>query len=156
MNGRRITQGLLLFVVAAAAYLLLHSGGDKETAPTQTLAVPADCDLGQGPCEIGDGGLRLRVVLETPVPVMRPFRLAVQFSGPGAAAVESVRADFSMPGMNMGVNRYRLLGQGEGVWQAEVTLPVCISGRSDWRLTLDVDDGQRIRRLLFPFRAQVE
>jgi len=63
-----------------------------------------------------------------------PFTLMV--TAPGA---KEVVAEFVMPGMEMGLNRYRLQGLGEGRFSARVILPVCVSGRRDWVLWLAVD-----------------
>jgi len=52
-------------------------------------------------------------------------------------------------GMEMGFNRYRLLPDGPGSWQAEVLLPACIQGRKDWLMTLEVDG----RRYELPFKS---
>jgi hypothetical protein len=80
---------------------------------------------------------------ETPR-AMRPFLLEVD--APDAA---SVKADFSMVGMDMVRNRYDLLRTPEGRWRAQVVLPVCVSGRQDWILTLTVND----RSASAPFSA---
>ncbi len=44
-----------------------------------------------------------------------------------------------MVGMDMGFNRYDLRPAGNGVFASKVTLPVCVSGRRDWILYLDLD-----------------
>ena len=43
----------------------------------------------------------------------------------------------------MGENRYRLVFEN-GVWKAKVLLPVCVQGRRDWLLLLDVDGQQYV------------
>lgn len=55
-----------------------------------------------------------------------------------------------MVDMDMGVNRYRLEPAGAGVWQANVVLPVCVAGRSNWIMTLEVDDV----KVRVPFTAE--
>lgn len=67
---------------------------------------------------------------------LHPFTLKLDI--PGA---REVYASFTMRGMDMGYNRYRLLGAGKDAWQARVVLPVCVTGRRDWMLTLSVDDA---------------
>lgn len=67
--------------------------------------------------------------------VLTPFVLEVD--APGA---KQVSANFSMLDMDMGENTYRLEPVRDGSqWRHTIILPVCIAGRSDWRLKLDVD-----------------
>ena len=65
---------------------------------------------------------------------MSPFSVVVE----SAAEVTQVTLQFRMQGMEMAVQRYRLLKNKSGTWQAEVMLPVCSLGRSDWVALLDV------------------
>lgn len=80
---------------------------------------------------------RLRIVFDRYPRSMQPFQLLVE-----APDAREVHASFVMSGMQMGLNRYRLLADGPGRWKAEITLPVCTEARNDWVMTLDVD-GQR-------------
>lgn len=66
--------------------------------------------------------------------VMQKFDLEV--NAPEDAAPH---ASFQMRGMNMGMNRYRLIWDGKS-WHAEVMLPACIQGRHDWILRLEAVD----------------
>lgn len=70
------------------------------------------------------------------------FRIDV--AAPGATRAT---AEFQMQGMDMGFNRYDLKRQSSGAFTADVTLPVCVSGRADWTLFLTLDG----RRYAVPF-----
>lgn len=76
---------------------------------------------------------------------LKAFELRV--GAPGAARVS---AEFQMNGMEMGFNRYDLRPAGSGVFASSVTLPVCVSGRRDWTLYLEVDGT----RYAVPFSTQ--
>lgn len=69
---------------------------------------------------------------------LKPFALTV--IAPGAQAVQ---VELNMQGMEMGLNRYRLLPQANGEWHAAITLPVCVSGRRDWLMVIEVDGARR-------------
>ena len=56
-----------------------------------------------------------------------------------------------MVGMQMGLNRYRLLQGEEHAWYANVTLPVCSSGRSDWIAEFELTSGQQRFMFTAPF-----
>jgi len=68
---------------------------------------------------------------------MRPFVTEIEASG-----AATVGADFAMSGMDMVPNRYHLRRENDGYWRASVVLPVCVSGREDWVLTLMIDDAK--------------
>jgi hypothetical protein len=72
--------------------------------------------------------------------VMKPLHLELVFLD-----------GFTMQGMEMGFNRYQLIKTAENKWVAEVTLPVCVQGRSDWEVTLMVEGAAQQSRFLVPF-----
>lgn len=77
-----------------------------------------------------DAGIEIRFS-QTPT-VMQTFDLEVV-----APQGADLHASFQMRGMEMGMNRYRLL-QKNGEWRAKVMLPACVQGRRDWILRLEV------------------
>ncbi len=88
-----------------------------------------------------------------------PDGLSVRFSGPPAMletfelemtapADAEIHAGFQMRGMEMGMNRYRLINK-DGKWRASVMLPACVQGRSDWILRLET--GRKVYEV--PFSA---
>ena len=69
---------------------------------------------------------------------LTPFVLAVT-----APAAQEVYVELQMQGMDMGLNRYRLLRQANGEWRASITLPACVTGRRDWKMVVEVDGTRR-------------
>lgn len=69
----------------------------------------------------------------SPMP-LQPFTITLH--APGA---RQVQAEFQMQGMEMGFNRYHFTADKTGGFIARVTLPVCVSGRRDWKLYLQID-----------------
>ncbi len=74
---------------------------------------------------------------------MQPFQVTLQHTG-----AQQIYLDFVMPGMRMGLNRYRMLPQGNAEpmqnsqtqhWQAQVILPACVQGRSDWQMWISIE-----------------
>ena len=76
---------------------------------------------------------------------MQPFSVELRVSG-----VMHASAEVQMVGMDMGFNRYDLQTTGPGIFVAHITLPVCVSGRRDWKFYLDVDSD----RYVIPFNSQ--
>jgi hypothetical protein len=82
--------------------------------------------------------------------VMKPLHLNLHLNR--AEAVKNIHVDFAMQDMEMGLNRYRLIQVNQsGDWKAEVTLPICVQGRSDWNMLLEIEAGNGIQRFQLPF-----
>ena len=85
--------------------------------------------------------------------VMKPLHLNLHMNR--ADAVQSVHVDFAMQPMEMGLNHYRLIQSNQtSDWRAEVTLPICVQGRSDWSLLVEIEAGGKVQRFQLPFSAQ--
>ncbi|TDR81449.1 hypothetical protein [Paludibacterium purpuratum] len=117
----------LVKLALVAWYLRGHDDTAEETV---------SCAQGAGDCRL-PGGARLRF-LDQPR-AGQPF--SIELSGV-TAGIEPA-AEFSMQSMDMGFNRYRFVPD-HAVWRLRATLPVCVSGRRDWQMTLLLD-GHRYR-----------
>ena len=137
-------SGFLCLLVVAAC-----DRSPQDEPPITSLAVAGACDILHG-CEAGDAGLSVRVQFAAPARALKPFPVSVRTAG-SREPVETVMLTFFMQGMDMGLNRYRLLGDAASGWRADVTLPICVSGRSDWIAEFEfISAGQR-RLLRVPF-----
>ena len=129
---------LLIAVMLAVAAWVYWQHGSRPAAK-----IIACADISQG-C-VMDDGTKLR--FDHMPRVMQPFHL----SASSDEAIE-IHASFAMQGMEMGLNRYRLLQQGN-VWAVEVILPVCVRGRSDWLMLLEVQTRNGLERYQLAFRT---
>lgn len=96
----------------------------------------------------GCGNAEVSVQSDRMPKVMQVFELRFK-----AQDAQSVRARFDMREMQMGLNQYRFLRQQNGDWLAKVTLPVCVSGSSDWLMNIEMDTDAGKRRYQLPFTA---
>lgn len=110
--------------------------------PAQLVQCP---DLHAG-CTVQVDGRTITVRVAGDLQVLKPFRLTVQ-----AAGARKVQASFTMAGMDMGFNLYSLQADADGLFQARVVLPVCVSGRRDWRMMLEIDN----MRIELPFVTEL-
>ena len=115
---------VMLVAIAVAGYWLDRPAASQAVACADPLAG----------CRFSHHGATVTVRFSTPPAPLKAFGLAV--SAPGASRVS---AEFQMNGMEMGFNRYDLHKAGNDMFAANVTLPVCVSGRHDWTLFLDID-----------------
>lgn len=85
--------------------------------------------------------------------VMKPLHLNVHLNKP--ETIRKVYVDFAMQNMEMGLNRYRLIQSKQSSdWQADITLPVCVQGRSDWNMVIELEAEDDIQRFQIPFSAK--
>jgi hypothetical protein len=118
---------LIAGVVAANRYL-------QPAKPPLSVACP---NLQNG-CNARLGSREVTFGVQGELKVLSPFEVWVK-----APEAKEVQASFAMKDMDMGFNLYTLRPDPQGVFRARVTLPVCVSGRRDWFMILDVD-GQKI------------
>ncbi len=97
-------------------------------------------------CTVQADGREIRLGMVGDLKPLVPFQIWVK-----AAGLVKAEARFQMEGMEMGFNLYTLRADNEGVFRATVTLPICVTGRRDWRLLLDVDKT----RLTVPFVTEL-
>lgn len=119
-----------LLVMAALLAIALAGYWMKRPAEAQAVA----CTDPVAGCVFSHRGASLTVRFSARPTPLEAFDLSI--SAPGVARIS---AEFQMNGMEMGFNRYDLRAAENGRFESSVTLPVCVSGRRDWTLYLDVD-----------------
>lgn len=139
MNAKRI--GLALGLVVAFIALAIVATYVRRSPSSQAITC---IDPVQG-CAFSYRGRPAHLRFSEHPVSMQPFALEVRV--PGAS---HVHAEAHMVGMEMGFNRYDLRPARPDVFVAQLRLPVCVSGRRDWMLYLEV--GQE--RYALPFKSQ--
>lgn len=127
-----------------------QAGFGRHDAALQEIKV--DCASLDSGCSVQADGRTLRFGMQANAKPLAPFDIWVSATGSGATsegaqAIGKVEARFTMEGMDMGFNLYTLRPDAQGVFRARVTLPICVTGRRDWTMILEVDQT----RLLIPF-----
>jgi len=134
--------------LCAIALLLSCEKGTETDLPVTTIPVEQPCEVLEG-CRAANDFLSVVVVFGSQARALQPFPLQLRLDG--HHQVESATVAFSMIGMDMGLNRYQLAGDAMSAWNASVTLPICVSGRTDWVADFELlVDGRRFR-LQIPF-----
>ncbi|HMM47849.1 MAG TPA: hypothetical protein PKC12_07690 [Thiobacillaceae bacterium] len=119
-----LLMAVALVLVAAAGYWLKQPAGAVQVACADPIAG----------CRFEHGGAPVLARFSIHPSPLEPFVITV-----GAAGVAHVSAEFQMVGMDMGFNRYDLRPGADGTFTSTVTLPICVSGRRDWKLYLELD-----------------
>jgi hypothetical protein len=149
MHSDKIKSIIRPLLVAFSVCLTACDGGDQpEPLKMVTMTLAPHCDVGQG-CLARAGGFHVQFRIGSQARALTPFPVHVQIED--GAEIEAVTVTFSMKGMEMGLNRYRLQQQSDGRWNADVILPICTSGRSDWIVGLELSGVERRYSVDIPF-----
>lgn len=135
--------GLLGVSVACAALVALWVLRPAMQAPAQpaiTLQAEPGCDSARQACRARGDDLEIELQLGPALRPLEPFSIALRGNPDTAARIE---VQFLMRGMDMGLNRYRLDRDADGVWRGRAVLPVCTTGRSDWYAVIEIAQGGR-------------
>ncbi len=122
----------------------------KFSLPEATLSVDVPCDAtGQG-CTAQSGAMQWIVRVGPDAAALKSFPVSLRIIG-SDETLETARVKFVMSGMSMGLNEYRLISADNNAWEADVTLPICTSGRSDWLAEFSVASKRKRWTLVVPF-----
>lgn len=151
MNMQPITaQRWPLFRGLILCFASLLGGCEQRSddpLPATALSLTQPCDVRSG-CVAEVEEFALALSMGPDVRALTPFPLNVRLRrGP---AIDSMTVAFDMKDMDMGSNRYRLIEKDDS-WHANVTLPVCMSGRSDWVADFEVLAAGRRYQFQVPF-----
>lgn len=159
--GLRKIRGLYILLLFALIFVGWYAGqlffsarlatGPSDDSVTVPLIVASDCDVSRTRCRAQGESLELSLKLGPPVHSLKPFDIEVAIASGEDSAPESVEIEFLMSGMEMGINRYRLEASESGVWRGRAVLPVCVTGRRDWRAIVRVISGGSKLRGQFSF-----
>lgn len=131
-----VATGLLLFAVIKIVMLVWWKNHHQID---DIKMLPESCDVLSGCVFSGNAKLRLDGVGDN----RTPFRIII------TGLPENTRmvwASFSMPNMDMGFNRFDLIRQNDGSWQANnVYLPLCSQSRYDWQIIWKINDTQQFQ-----------
>ena len=140
VNSSLLLTGLLLLACSPQP--------EPEQLPVSQLVAATDCDVLTG-CRVGDVDAFIDVLFAIKPRALQPFPVVIQTQG--MQDVKAVTVSFSMRDMTRGLNRCALAHAAEGAWQGEVTLPICVSGRTDWIAEFDIQLPDRHLVFTVPF-----
>jgi len=156
------TGGLLLLVVVIAIaggyswVAIYHTENDPApAAPVETVSLQVTetaCQKTRAACrathpELGE------ITLRFPEGAYYMQRFAAELRMSDAIRVDQIRLDLTMTDMDMGRNRFALSPAGDGLWRGELLLPICVTGRVDWQVRVQLDRGERRYEAVFPLNV---
>ena len=128
-------------VILVASYLLgknIDYQYNKDI-DNQAALIKSSCDPTKTACNISFAGYMINYKILGNPSALKKFTVELQ----SFDAINSVKVDFSMRGMDMGKNDYYLVNNGSNNWTREVVLPICSLGQNNWINQLEIElDGR--------------
>lgn len=158
----RVKTGILLLLLVLIAIAggyswiaIYHHDGDDAAAPVETVSMSVTetaCRESRTACrathpQLGDIALRF------PEGAYYMQRFEAELTLAKATELDGVTLDLQMSGMDMGRNRFWLSPAGEGIWRGELLLPICVTGRVDWQVRVQLDRDERRYEAVFPLNV---
>lgn len=140
---------LYVIAVLMSGFLLISC---TESPSFVELGTAGNCNATTQPCVVQHERIAVTMTMGPDVVPLKPFPVQVEIQGIEVDA-GSVVVDFQMQGMDMGMNRYRLVTENS-VWSGEVTLPVCTASRMDWIGMVEFRSAGKTYQVQFPFRTE--
>lgn len=132
-----LSVGLMGIALLAVAGVYLQQLLSRDTATAIVLTTDESCDLARHACTARHADKSVRLVFKKPVQYLRKIDITLTGKGFQPEGINKVIIDFSMSGMQMGINRFALQKVANTAdWQGMAILPVCVSGRKDWQVRL--------------------
>lgn len=132
---------VLVFIILIASYFVGGQLKNLNTDNTDSIRLENKaCDPVKNECLVVNKEEKIYFGINQKPSALKPFSVTVRLSDYEA---NSVYVEFYMIDMDMGINRYKLKPDQQGVWTANVVLPVCSLSRTKWVARLNINNESK-------------
>ena len=151
---KKILLLLGLIPVAAAVAYYFVSNNNLEQKPRHSLnLLDSNCNPARSVCVAADQKHSITLHFPEQVHYLAPFKMQVTTKGISKPGIDAVNIEYTMVGMDMGLNRFSLMPltdvKGQTLFEGEGILPVCVSGRVDWLANVEISTADMIYQAAF-------
>ena len=150
MNMKSVLVTVFLLILIGLGFLggqYISQEKNQAVNDVRILGEAVDCLLSESACKVAGYTLEFK---DRPIRPLTPIKVEMQT----VAAVSSVVLDLEMLDMDMGVNRFKLAQEAEGIWKGEIMIPVCATGRRDWVANMLIESEQGNEKVVYSFIVQ--
>ena len=145
---------LILASIGVAYYITNNDELEQKPGHALNLRNP-NCNPAKSVCVAADRDYSLALYFPEQVHYLTPFRMLVTIKGFNNTVIEAVNVEYTMVGMDMGLNRFTLSSvideNGKVSYEGEGILPVCVSGRVDWLANVHIITAEKVYQAEFKF-----
>ena len=145
---------LILTTIGVDYYFIPNN--ELQQKPGHALSlVDSNCNPAKSVCVAADQDYAITLYFPEQVHYLTPFRMLVTTKGFSNTVIEAVNVEYTMVGMDMGLNRFTLVSvmdeKGKVSYEGEGILPVCVSGRVDWLANVHIITAEKVYEAEFRF-----
>lgn len=147
----------VVLAVGAAGYSWYAGGQSPAPRAIEMSVSDTACRQAAAACRAQHPALgEVRLMFPGGAYYLYPFTGELNLEGAPDIAVDSAMLDLSMPGMDMGRNMFRLKPDDTDgrLWRGELLLPICVTGRMDWDVRLQITIGRQRYEAHFPLEVK--
>ena len=139
---------LLILLVTGVTYYIANPNKIEQKPRHLLKLLNLNCNPAKSVCVAADQDYAITLYFPEQVHYLKPFRMQVTTRGFSDIEIEAVNIEYTMVGMDMGLNRFTLKSmsddKGEQRYEGEGILPVCVSGRVDWLANANIITAEKI------------
>lgn len=156
LESSNIKTLLNLLILAGVLVYVGWLGRDyleQQQGNTKVLAT-VDCQPEQANCIYSNKQQQIRLLFgtgEETVKSGQPIKALVRIEGEG---IKASQISFQGRDMYMGENHFPLSETSPGVYETEVQLPVCTTGRMTWQAKVQLNTDGQAKGLTFQFDSE--
>ena len=168
---KTITKSLIVATVMISFIIILNyylsflqfksPSNSKNHKNIASLNIDGDCNIIEKGCLFSISDKQFQVSLVGAVRTMKPFKILIHqdnFEAEDETKISGMSVEFTMPSMNMGINRFKLIKKNETniipKWQGKILLPVCVSKRVNWKMLVSIETEKDIFELNIPVKIK--
>lgn len=142
-------KNIIIFFLVLVLMVTVYFGGQwlqqYTSQASQKITVErilaGHCDPSENSCMISVKQQKAVLSFHQVSSALEPFMVVVETDIPD---IEQLGLRFYMQEMDMGYNTFEMEKVSEGHWEKEVILPVCSSGSENWRVELQILQGDHL------------
>lgn len=137
----------ILFVLLGVLVIVgnIYLSQSKFNQPNSVQAIKTNCQIDIAPCVLTDENNIYKISVEGEVKPLKKFLIKLQDKN---QLINNAVIEFRMMDMEMGKNVFSFERMDLGIWEADVIIPVCTTGRRDWELELVLTSGDKLQKYI--------
>lgn len=146
---------LVLSVYITNAYLV-----QKDNKKVIQLSIKK-CNAQLNKCKVNIDDFEIGIDIDRNIEYLKTFNMKLWVENKKNNFIESIYIDFKMNGMDMGVNRFKLI-RNEPIkfsktqsWHGKVVLPICVTGKVDWLAKIELISQKKQYEILVPIKINL-
>lgn len=130
-------------ILVVSANIFLNQ--PRHTQFDNVQVIKTKCRIDLAPCELTDEANTFKVTVQGEIKPLKKFSVKLTDKN---GLLETANVKLSMKDMDMGKNIFSFEKVQQDLWNADVIIPVCTTGRRDWEMELELSSKAKTQKFL--------